>query len=252
MMKLYALEQKQMALDEYDRARKVYGLGIPTPEPGELVTSPDGRMGLIFRRMPDKKSFARAVGENPEAAEELASRFASMCKGLHVTAVPAGMFPSTRETYRGVVKDSPFLPDESKDRILRFIDRVPESGTALHGDMHFGNAIFSGNKAWFIDLGEFGQGNPMFDFGMSMISMSLLREEVMKEMYHTDKPTSLRFWHAFLKAYFGQDCRIDEIEEEIRPFAAIRALYMQSLEGRIVPPFQQWVLDALAMGSFEA
>ncbi len=39
-------------------------------------------------------------------------------------------------------------------------------------------------------------------------------------MYHTDKPTSLRFWHAFLKAYFGNDCRIDEIEEEIRPFVA--------------------------------
>lgn len=252
MMKLYALEQKQMALDEYDRARKVYGLGIPTPEPGELVASPDGRIGLIFRRMPDKKSFARAVGENPEAAEELASRFASMCKGLHATVVPAGMFPSARETYRGIVKDSPFLPDDAKDRILRFIDRVPESCTALHGDLHFGNAIFSGDKAWFIDLGEFGQGNPMFDFGMAMISMSLLREEVMKEMYHTDKPTSLRFWHAFLKAYFGNDCRIDEIEEEIRPFVAIRALYMQSLEGRIIPPFQKWVLDALAKGSFEA
>lgn len=94
-------------------------------------------------------------------------------------------------SYRGIVKDSPFLPDDAKDRILRFID-----------------------------LGEFGQGNPMFDFGMAMITMSLLREEVMKEMYHTDKPTSLRFWHAFLKAYFGNDCRIDEIEEEIRPFVA--------------------------------
>ena len=61
-----------------------------------------------------------------------------------------------------------------------------------------------------------------------------------------------RFWHAFLKAYFGNDRRIDEIEEEIRPCVAIRALYMQSLEGRIVPPFQKWVLDALATGSFEA
>jgi hypothetical protein len=56
----------------------------------------------------------------------------------------------------------------------------------------------------------------------------------------------------FLKAYFGTDCRIDEIEEAIRPFAAIRALYMQSMEGQIIPPFQKWVLDALAKGSFEA
>lgn len=121
MMKLYALEQKQMAFDEYDRAQKVYGLGIPTPEPGELVKSPDGRMGMIFRRIPDKKSFARAAGENPDEAEKFASRFASMC---------------------------------------------------------------------------------------------------------------------------GEDCRIDEIEAEILPYAAIRAIYIQSLEGRIVPPFQQIVLEA--------
>ena len=92
----------------------------------------------------------------------------------------------------------------------------------------------------------------MYDFGMAMISMCLFREDVMMEIFHTDKPTSLRFWHAFLKAYFGTDCRIDEIEEAIRPFAAIRALYMQSMEGQIIPPFQKWVLDALAKGSFEA
>lgn len=244
MMKLYALEQKQMAFDEYDRAQKVYGLGIPTPEPGELVKSPDGRMGMIFRRIPDKKSFARAVGENPDEAEKFASRFASMCKELHATKVPDGMFPSVKEQYQGIVKDFPFLPDEMKDRILRFIDSTPDSRTALHGDLHFGNVICSGDQAWFIDLGEFGYGYPLFDFGMAMIAMSLIREEAMKDLFHMDKQTSLRFWHTFLKAYFGEECRIDEIEAEILPYAAIRAIYIQSLEGRIVPPFQQIVLEA--------
>ena len=46
---------------------------------------------MIFRRIPGKKSFARAVGENPERTEEFASRFASMCKELHATTVLEGM-----------------------------------------------------------------------------------------------------------------------------------------------------------------
>lgn len=250
MLKLYAPEHKQMALDEYDRAQKVYGLGIPTPEPGELVESPDGRTGMIFRRIPGKKSFARAVGENPERAEELASCFASMCKELHATAVPEGMFPPVAEKYHRLVSDFPLLPKEDKETINRFIDRIPVSYTALHGDLHYGNVIFSGDNAYFIDLGEFGYGYPMLDFGMAMISMRLMREEPMKLLNHMDKNTSIRFWNTFLKGYFGTDRPVEDIEEEILPFAAIRAIYIQTLDGRIIPPFQQIVLDALEKGYF--
>lgn len=250
MLKLYAPEHKQMALDEFDRAQKVYGLGIPTPEPGELVESPDGRKGMIFRRIPGKKSFARAVGENPERAEEFASRFASMCKELHATTVPEGMFPPVAEKYHRLVSDFPLLPKEDKETINRFIDRIPVSYTALHGDLHYGNVIFSGDNAYFIDLGEFGYGYPMLDFGMAMISMRLMREEPMKLLNHMDKNTSIRFWNTFLKGYFGTDRPVEDIEEEILPFAAIRAIYIQTLDGRIIPPFQQIVLDALEKGYF--
>lgn len=248
MMKLYAPQQKQMALDEYDRAQKVYGLGIPTPEPGEIVEAPDGRLGMVFRRIPDKKSFARAIGENPEEAENLAARFASMCKELHATSVPEGMFPSVREKYRDIVKDFPFLPSDVKDGIIRFIYSMPDSHTALHGDLHFGNVIFSGDKAWFIDLGEFGYGYPMFDFGMAMMAMKCMREEIMKDMFHTDKPTAIRFWQAFLQAYFGKDCRVDALEEEILPFVALRAIYMESMEERIVPPFHKIIRETIEKG----
>ena len=251
MMKLYDLDQKQMALDEYDRAQKVYGLGIPTPEPGDLVEAPDGRLGMAFRRIPDKKSFSRAIGEHPELAEKLAVRFASMSKELHATSVPEGMFPSVRESYHGIVNDFPLLSSDVKDKIIRFIDSTPDSHTALHGDLHYGNVILSGDDAWFIDLGEFGYGYPLFDFGMAMISMRLMRDEVMREMFHTDKETSLRFWHTFLKAYFGEDCCVEDIEAKILPYSAIRAIYIESLENRIIPPFNMIVLEALEKDCFK-
>lgn len=53
MMKLYNPGKVQQPLDEMLMARKVYALGIPSPEPGDYVT--DGvRYGIRFRRVEGK------------------------------------------------------------------------------------------------------------------------------------------------------------------------------------------------------
>jgi len=152
---------------EYDHAEKAFALGIPTPEPKDLVKVPDGRMGIIFQRIQGKKSFARAVGEDPSRTEELAIRFAALCKALHSTRVNKEELPSTKEYYVDLIKTDPFLTSAQKDKVLRFIADIPEADTALHGDLHFGNAIFRGEESWLIDIGELGYGYPLWDLGVS-------------------------------------------------------------------------------------
>ena len=56
MLKLYMPGKIQQPLDEMIMARKVYDIGIPSPEPGEYVITEDGRYGIRFRRIPGKKS----------------------------------------------------------------------------------------------------------------------------------------------------------------------------------------------------
>ena len=52
MLKMY-FRNFEAAEKELELARKVYDIGIPTPEPGDLVT--DGkRMGVRFRRIEGK------------------------------------------------------------------------------------------------------------------------------------------------------------------------------------------------------
>ena len=68
MMKMYFRNFEAAAL-ELELAKKVYALGIPTPEPGDLVTDGE-RMGIRFKRIEGKKSYSRACGDNPEKAEE--------------------------------------------------------------------------------------------------------------------------------------------------------------------------------------
>ena len=56
MLKLYFPGKIQQPLDEMNLARKVYDMGIPTPEPGEYVVTEDGRYGIRFKRILGKKS----------------------------------------------------------------------------------------------------------------------------------------------------------------------------------------------------
>lgn len=44
LLKLYSTNLEQMGLDEHDRALKVYNLGLPCPEPGQVVRTPDNRL----------------------------------------------------------------------------------------------------------------------------------------------------------------------------------------------------------------
>ena len=71
MLKLYFPGKIQQPLDEMLLARKVYALGIPTPEPGEYVVTEDCRYGILFRRIPGKVSYSRATGDHPERCNNM-------------------------------------------------------------------------------------------------------------------------------------------------------------------------------------
>ena len=99
MLKLYFPGKIQQPLDEMKLARKVYELGIPTPEPGEYVVTEDGRYGIRFRRIVGKKSYSRATGDDPENVGQYAAEFAGMCLQLHATHVDTTQFENVKDRY---------------------------------------------------------------------------------------------------------------------------------------------------------
>ena len=78
MIKLYSESvSPEMPLRELRTAMNVFRMGLLTPMPGRFVT--DGkRFGCEFSRVVDKKSFARAISENPDSMKRYAAEFARM------------------------------------------------------------------------------------------------------------------------------------------------------------------------------
>ena len=141
MMKLY-FRNFEAAKLELELAQKVYRMGIPTPEPGDLVT--DGnQVGIRFRRIDGKKSYSRACGDNPEKAPEYGKEFAQLCKKLHSIHVDTTQFESVKDRLYTMLANNPDFTAEQKQKLHDFIAAAPEADTAIHGDLQFGNAIFT-------------------------------------------------------------------------------------------------------------
>lgn len=227
MLKLYFPGKIQQSLDELNRARKVFDLGVPSPKPGKYVVTEDGRYGILFHRIPGKVSFSRATGDHPERVQEYAMEFAQMCRQLHAIHVDTTQFENVKDRYTRLLIENQFFTSDEKDKLSHFIEDVPNTDTAIHGDLQFSNAIFTEYQSYFIDLGDFCYGNPLFDLGMVYLSCNLSDGTFIKETFHMDKATAIKFWEAFALAYFGKERSLKEIEEEIKPFAGLKTIIIE-------------------------
>lgn len=229
MMKMY-FRNFEAAKQELEVAKKVYDAGIPTPEPGDLVT--DGEcMGIRFRRIEGKRSYSRACGDEPERTEEYAREFAQLCKKLHNTHVDTTKFENVKDRLYQMLAENPFFTDDEKRKLHDFIAAAPDTDTAIHGDLQFSNGIFVEHDGvrtpYFIDLGDFCYGYYMFDIGMVYLCCKLNGEEWTQEQYHMSNATAARFWDAFAREYFGEDADLEEIERQVLPYAGLKVLIIE-------------------------
>ena len=239
MLKLYFPGKGSQALDEMLLSRKVYDLGVPTPEPGEYVVSEDGRYGIRFRRIVDKKSYSRATADDPENVAKYATEFAGMCLDLHTMHVDTTQFESIKERYYHLLEENPFFTTYEKDRLGRFISDAPDTDNAIHGDLQFSNAIFAGDKRYFIDVGDFCYGYNLFDVAMVYLCCRLSEEVFVKGIFHMSKALAGRFWECFAPAYYGPDRPLRDIEEEIRPYAGLKTLIVERDTRQPMPEFRE-------------
>ena len=239
MLKLYFPGKIQQPLDEMNLARKVYQLGIPTPEPGDYVVTEDGRFGIRFRRIPGKVSYSRATGDHPENVARYAAEFAEMCLKLHSTHVDKTQFENVKDRYLRLLGQNPYFTHSQKDKLERFILDTPDEDTAIHGDLQYSNAIFAGDKRYFIDLGDFCYGNHLFDLGMVYLCCYLSGEDFIQETFHMPKAVAKQFWDNFVPVYFGADMPLKAAEELVLPYAGLKTLIIERDAGRPMPEFRE-------------
>lgn len=196
------MDNREVSREEVEKGLEtagiVYGLGIPTPEPGEVVFDGE-RYGQIFHRIQNKVSYARLIGEKPELIPPLAREFALIVKKLHSTKTKGSGLRSIKEIYGDFVLANPNRSQEVKGRAMALLASLPEADTCVHGDLHYGNIIRADGRDYLIDISSFGYGHPYFDLAMiaALRKLGPLSPDLHRSLFHNSIEQSELFWDRF-------------------------------------------------------
>ncbi len=228
MIKIYGSRvKKELVSQEKIVAREVFKFGIQTPLVGTLYENEDS-VALDFERIPSKRSFSRIIADEPHRLEEISVLFAKKCKELHTKECNTKVFQDRTIYYRQSIVNCKELTDDEKIKAIEFVNSVPRKTTCLHGDMQLSNIIMTDNGVMWIDLSDFGYGNPMFDMGMWYFQARMNTEEIAQHLYHFGLDTLKKVWDVFIKEYFGADTpeKAQKVDNQLSKFGALHMLYL--------------------------
>ena len=229
--------EAEQAEEEFVTARAVFDMGIPTPEPLQLISDGE-RRGVEYELISNKRSLTRIISQEPERLEEISLTFARMVRELHTQKANTSRFTSVKERLRCFYQEKgDRVTEEYKERALNFIDKSPEADTCLHGDLHIGNVITDGQRNMWIDLGQFSYGEPEWDLGWMWTICNQIDGQRSDFLLHVTPETLKTHWDIFLPAYLGTNdkAKIGEYTRRLIPYYAVRLPYMLDtlVQGRL-------------------
>jgi len=246
ILKLYSEHiSKEYVESEYRFNTAVSENGIKCPKAIRMEQF-GNQYGIVFYRVPNKKSFCRAAGENPELTESLAIRLSDMAHDLHSKSSEGTPFKSAYEMYKDFFDTNTLIDDTMRAKMAKALKEIEaeDCHTLLHGDFHFGNAITDGKEDYFIDLGNLSYGNPKFDISMLYLVTHYGTESIVNHNFHLTVDLVMRFWDAFKREYYGREISDSEILSEIKNYLLIRTLWMQKDTGNA--PFVPKLMELFA------
>ncbi len=267
MVKMYNTSYpREPIFSEYEVVKKVYEAGFMSPEPGVLVTDGE-RIGIEFKKIKGKRSYATAIAQEPDRLKEYAVEFAKFGKKLHSMECPEGVFPDIKDSLRMMIKADKAFTDPEKDKIYAFLDSVPDANTAIHGDFHVGNIVTTLPKGAsfdepheivMIDLGYFSHGFPLLDLGILNICMNKLDPDYSFSIFHITRPQENQVWEYFVDEYFfGEEMLAekyfwkgitkDELEVQLEKYLALQAFLVSFNAGGMYPYLVELVRKAFEL-----
>ena len=234
MMKLYA-EYMPLSVPEQELklSWSIMDLGIRIPRAYRLVT--DGkRIGVEFERIVNKRSFARAISEEPDRLEAYTAEFARQCQKLHATPCNTEAFTSVKAHFNAVIDASKDFDAAQKSRLHAAVQAMPDATTCLHGDMHIGNLIMADGQCYWIDLADFRYGHPYFDMGMLyFVAVLNPSDELSQQLFHLSHAQMLQVWEVFVRTYFGPQADLQAVNALMGPYAGLYMIHFANRESML-------------------
>ena len=196
--------KKEDMLEEYELSRYAMEVGLSTPKVYDFVTDGAHHYGYTGELIKGKKSLCRVIADDPARLEEMAHLFTQNVKKLHSIKADPAKVGSRMESNIENLRKIKYLRPETLEKIIEELRQIPETGTLLHGDLHLGNLITTGERQYWIDLGRLRYGNPIVDISQFHFTFTYL-PVICKHIFHISAGQVKAFYDAFVAEYYGLD-----------------------------------------------
>jgi aminoglycoside phosphotransferase (APT) family kinase protein len=221
VIKLFNSETPREWIDTLrDRQKKLYTIGLPVPQVGEIVEV-DGKLGLVSERI-----FGNSLGDtilsitdhNPEQIKDYARQFAATHADIHAIHEFDIKLPSQRELFSQVIHRIGESIPKWTDVLINLLESMPTGGAICHGDYHPFNALKDSKGLTIIDWNNMHSGDPIEDVARTKLILTGFSQQ------HPDfSPIVDPFLETYLEHYFSlSELNQSDIEPWWPIVAAIR------------------------------
>ena len=120
--------------------RIVQSAGLPVPAIGDIVDI-EVRRGVIYERI-NGVSMLDDFKRQFWSVQRHARTFAELHAAIHNCVVPVDL-PSLKDGFANSIRNTPNLPRDLRDSVLRQLDTMTDKVQLCHGDFHPGNVMLT-------------------------------------------------------------------------------------------------------------
>ena len=160
--------------------------------------------------------------------QQVAAKGEKLFAELHAKQADTTRLQSYKQRIANFYHEKDMVPEEYKQRVLLFLDTVPDTPRCLHGDLHIGNIITDGQRDLWIDLGEFAYGVPEWDLALLWTMCHNMPGDRVELIFHITHDTMQAHWDIFFPAYLGTNApqAIHEATQRLLPYYAAKVPYI--------------------------
>lgn len=160
-------DREDELVDEINRAREAFVLGVPTMISYEVVEVNDGRKGIVMEAL-NSTTLAQHLKEHPEQLDSYIEPYVDLFRTTNSIVVEPGKFYSTKQHLldRLLIPEN-ILGKEVLEGVKSLVEALPDGNNIIHADGHPSNALLCGDEdsrnLILIDMGDVSAGHPIFE-----------------------------------------------------------------------------------------
>ncbi len=148
IMKLFSPEwPRELIEDEMRINNLIASKGFRAPRIKE-IREYEGRLGLVYDKIPGV-TLLEWLLQHPNSAQALSMDFAQIQHSINGQTIPE--LTSLKDSLRSTIGESPAVPQELKNKIMKILDPLPDGEALCHQDYHPENVILASDGIAVID-----------------------------------------------------------------------------------------------------